>query len=108
MDVKLFLYTQNSPNVLMYFYDMMLSEKTLQPPYDGPFAAVKRFEKLISLQRQGKEICVSIVRVKPTFMMSDTIKSNQPSFIPKSKEVPATQTTRSGHRVHFPQKYVST
>ncbi|GFY39514.1 integrase catalytic domain-containing protein [Trichonephila inaurata madagascariensis] len=31
--------------------------KPLQPSYDGPFAVVKRSEKLITLQRQGKEIC---------------------------------------------------
>ncbi|GFX10817.1 uncharacterized protein TNCV_4740371 [Trichonephila clavipes] len=82
--------------------------KQLQPPYDGPFAVVKRSEKLITLQRQGKEICVSIDRVKPTFMLSDTIESNQPSVICKTQEVPATQTTRSGRQVHFPQRYVST
>ncbi|GFY38963.1 hypothetical protein TNIN_121811 [Trichonephila inaurata madagascariensis] len=82
--------------------------KPLQPPYDGPFAVVKRSEKLITLQRQGKEICVSIDRVKPAFMLSDTIESNQPSVIPKTQEVLATQTTRSGRRVHFPQRYVST
>ncbi|GFY54717.1 transposon Tf2-9 polyprotein [Trichonephila inaurata madagascariensis] len=82
--------------------------KPLQPPYDGPFVVFKRSEKLITLQRQGKEICVSINRVKPAFMLSDTIESNQPSVIPKTQEVPATQTTRSGRRVHFPQRYVST
>ncbi|GFY58558.1 uncharacterized protein TNIN_69121 [Trichonephila inaurata madagascariensis] len=82
--------------------------KPLQPLCDGPFAVVKRSEKLITLQRQGKEICVFIDRVKTAFMLSDTIESNQPSFIPKSEEVPATQTTRSGCRVHFPQRYVST
>ncbi|GFY72802.1 integrase catalytic domain-containing protein [Trichonephila inaurata madagascariensis] len=39
--------------------------KPLQPPYYGLFAVVKRSEKLITVQRQGKEICVSIDRVKP-------------------------------------------
>ncbi|GFV14812.1 transposon Tf2-9 polyprotein [Trichonephila clavipes] len=78
--------------------------KPLQPPYDGPFIVVKRSEKLITLQRQGKEICVSIDRVKPAFMLSDTIESNQPSVIPNTQEVHATQTTCSCHRVHFPQK----
>ncbi|GFY70932.1 retrovirus-related Pol polyprotein from transposon 412 [Trichonephila inaurata madagascariensis] len=82
--------------------------KPLQPPYDGPFAVVKRSEKLITLLRQSKEICVSIARVKPAFMLSDTIESNQPSVIPKTQEDPATQTTRSGRRVHFPQRHVST
>ncbi|GFY37595.1 transposon Ty3-I Gag-Pol polyprotein [Trichonephila inaurata madagascariensis] len=82
--------------------------KPLQPPYDGPFIVVKHSEKLITLQRQGKEICVSIDRVKPAFISPDTIESNQPSVIPKTQEVPATQTTRSGRRVHFPQRYVST
>ncbi|GFS97172.1 THAP-type domain-containing protein [Trichonephila clavipes] len=41
-------------------------------------------------------------------MLSDTIDSNQPSVFPKTQEVPTTQTTLSGHRVHFPQRYVST
>ncbi|GFW58870.1 retrovirus-related Pol polyprotein from transposon 412 [Trichonephila clavipes] len=82
--------------------------KPLQLPYDGPFIVVKRSEKLITLQRQGKEICVSIDRVKPAFMLSDTIESNQPSVIPNTQEVHATQTTCSCHRVHFPQRYVST
>ncbi|GFY41149.1 retrovirus-related Pol polyprotein from transposon 412 [Trichonephila inaurata madagascariensis] len=74
--------------------------KPLQPPYDGPSAVVKRLEKLITLLRQGKEICIFIDRVKPAFMF-DTIESNQPSVIPKTQDVPATQTTRSGRRVYF-------
>ncbi|GFV08509.1 hypothetical protein TNCV_2937241 [Trichonephila clavipes] len=86
---------------------MMLSEN-LQPPYDEPFAVVKRSEKLITRKRQGKEICVSTDRVKPAFLLSDPLESNQPSVIPKTQEVPATQTTLSGRRVHFPQRYVST
>ncbi|GFT13477.1 retrovirus-related Pol polyprotein from transposon 412 [Trichonephila clavipes] len=47
--------------------------KPLQPPYDGPFAVVKRSEKLITLQQQGKEICVFIDRVKPAFLLSDRL-----------------------------------
>ncbi|GFW28266.1 transposon Tf2-9 polyprotein [Trichonephila clavipes] len=35
-------------------------KKPLQTPYDEPFTVVKRSEKLITLQQQGKEICVSI------------------------------------------------
>ncbi|GFT06350.1 retrovirus-related Pol polyprotein from transposon 412 [Trichonephila clavipes] len=82
--------------------------KPLQPPYDGHLAVVKRSEKLITLQRQGKEIWASIDRVKPAFMLSDTIESNQPSVTHKTQEVPATKITRSGRKVHFPQRYVST
>ncbi|GFS62879.1 retrovirus-related Pol polyprotein from transposon 412 [Trichonephila inaurata madagascariensis] len=58
--------------------------KPLQTLYDGPFAVVKRVTKLINLQRQSKEICASIDRVKPTFMLSDTIDSSKPYFIPIS------------------------
>ncbi|GFW41483.1 gag-pol polyprotein [Trichonephila clavipes] len=82
--------------------------KPLQPPYAGPFTVVKRSEKLITLLRQGKEICISIDRVKPALMLSDTMESNQPSVIPKTQEVPATKSTCSGRRVHFPQRYMST
>ncbi|GFX42612.1 integrase catalytic domain-containing protein [Trichonephila clavipes] len=59
--------------------------KPLRQPYDGPFAVVKSSEKLITLQRLGKEICVSIDRVNPAFMLSDTIESNQLSLFLNQK-----------------------
>ena len=83
--------------LLMFSSDTMLSEKSLQPPYDGPYPVVKRTDKYFTININGRNDTVSIDRLKPAHIDSDDVYPNT--------QTPTTpsQTTRSGRRVHFPQ-----
>ncbi|CAH8845753.1 unnamed protein product [Trichobilharzia szidati] len=99
--------------------------KPLQPPYDGPFKVISRTSKIITVERGGKHEIVSIDRVKPAFMEIEVTEclpksSTSPKITPqndscfqdsKSDDIPSSKTeriTRSGRRVHWPQRFVQT
>ena len=42
--------------------------RPLTPPYDGPFAVLERGKKTFKILKSGKEITVSIDRLKPAFL----------------------------------------
>ncbi|GFR07315.1 retrovirus-related Pol polyprotein from transposon 412 [Trichonephila clavata] len=88
--------------------------KGLQPPYEGPYKVVDRTEKVFRIVRHGKEVSVSIDRLKPAYILKESedfpVEVNlkekvslQPEEIPesgqeKSRESASRQetTTRSG------------
>jgi len=45
----------------------------LQSPYDGPFSVVKRDDKNLIIRVYGKEITVSIDRVKPAHLLAESL-----------------------------------
>ena len=51
--------------------------RPLTPPYDGPFAVLERGSKTFKILKTGKEVTVSIDRLKPAFL-SDIFKDNSP------------------------------
>ena len=84
--------------------------KPLDPPYDGPYQVISRHEKHFLLDIQGKQISVTLDRLKPAYLDSapvtttpDTLTDSPTSDAPQSKILP--RTTRSGRRVHFPDRY---
>lgn len=89
---------------------------SLQPPYSGPHQVVKRDDKTLTLLIKGKEVRVSIDRVKPAYILgSDTDKSTSTPAKPVTLDSPAKPQpqpekpgtsephyrTRSGRRVRF-------
>ena len=44
---------------------------SLQQPYEGPFAVVKRTDKFFVINIRGKDVTVSIDRLKPAFLLAD-------------------------------------
>ncbi|CAH8821404.1 unnamed protein product [Trichobilharzia szidati] len=88
--------------------------KPLQPPYDGPFKVISRTSKIITVERGGKHEIVSIDRVKPAFMeieVTECLPKSTSSQDSKSGDIPSNKTeriTRSGRRVHWPQRFVQT
>ncbi|GFR10931.1 retrovirus-related Pol polyprotein from transposon 412 [Trichonephila clavata] len=42
--------------------------KGLQPPYEGPYKVVDLTEKVFRILRHGKEVSVSIDRLKPAYI----------------------------------------
>jgi len=45
----------------------------LQPPYDGLFAVVNRNDKNLIIHVHGKNITISIDRVKPAYLLSESL-----------------------------------
>ncbi|GFQ79260.1 retrovirus-related Pol polyprotein from transposon 412 [Trichonephila clavata] len=97
--------------------------KGLQPPYEDPYKVIDHTEKVFRIVRHGKEVLVSIDRLKPAYIPKESedfpvefkLKekvSLQPEEIPESgqekpRESASRQdtTTRSGYRVRFNPKY---
>ncbi|GFY47297.1 retrovirus-related Pol polyprotein from transposon 412 [Trichonephila inaurata madagascariensis] len=97
--------------------------KGLQPPYEGPYKVVDRTEKVFRILRHGKEVSVSIDRLKPAYIPKESevfpVEVNlkekvslQPEEIQKSEQEKPREsssrqetTTRSGRRVRFNPKY---
>ena len=101
--------------------------KPLQPPYDGPFKVIRRADKFFIIELKGKQDSVSLDRLKPAYLEPSnqpTPGSNQsstvnpspaqrittpttlpsPSLAPSSPKSQVRQT-RSGRRVHFPDRF---
>lgn len=78
--------------------------RPLQPPYEGPFPVIKRFDKFYKINMNGKHVNISIDRLKAAF----NCKEQQPDTTTTTCEEPATTseertpyTTASGRRVRF-------
>lgn len=46
----------------------------LHSPYEGPFPVVKLLRKQVIISKNGKELCVSIDRVKPAYTLTNDDK----------------------------------
>ncbi|XP_041985947.1 uncharacterized protein LOC121738131 [Aricia agestis] len=72
---------------------------SLQPAYSGPHKVLSRDDKTFKILLKGKEVTVSIDRIKPAFILSDhTTLEHLP-------DVQKKYFTRSGRRVKFPDFY---
>jgi len=96
----------------MFLSDMMV-RTILQPPYDGPFPVIKRANKTVCVQIHGKNIDISIDRIKPAYLLADLEKnsletSTQSPEETKNPEKPPTRKTRSGRHVRFPDYFKTT
>lgn len=87
---------------------------SLQPAYTGPHEVVKRNPKTFQIKVNGKDLTVSIDRLKPAYLLSEDCQTNdysnlEPQPDPKPLVIPpdntVTRTTRSGRKVRFPDNY---
>lgn len=69
--------------------------KPLQPPYEGPFPVIERNEKFFKINIRGKDVNVSIDRLKAAFVAEDNQAASKQET--QNKEY----HTRSGRRVRF-------
>ncbi|XP_066904478.1 uncharacterized protein [Halyomorpha halys] len=101
------------------------NKKPLEPAYEGPFRVITRFEKYFRLEIHGKDIAISIDRLKP--VTEEDVNLQDTSFEPLAQtrddspllrtqstdqeeqpKAPATvpTSTRCGRTVRFPTKYL--
>ncbi|KAF7287964.1 hypothetical protein GWI33_000025 [Rhynchophorus ferrugineus] len=92
------------------------SPKTLlQMPYDGPYEVISRSEKVFILLMRGKQVPVSIDRLKPAYCINDNLRPRESDLDDDGIVVVATQQNpdphsppqlrRSARRVRFPDRY---
>nr|VZI12855.1 unnamed protein product [Spirometra erinaceieuropaei] len=88
--------------------------RPLQPPYDGPYKVLRRSDKDVVIDRNGKTDTVSIDRVKPAYIDDSDLSSPQhcapPQTVvppPSGDSPPPVRRTRSGRHVHWPDRFVA-
>ncbi|XP_018396914.1 PREDICTED: uncharacterized protein LOC108775129 [Cyphomyrmex costatus] len=86
----------------------------LQAPYDGPYPVVKRTDKIFVVRIHGKDIAVSIDRIKPAYIISDPTENNkqvQPSRttgVPDESSKAENKNTRRSKDTSAPQEQTVT
>ena len=93
--------------------------KSLEQPYEGPYRVLERFDKYYKLDINGRQDTVSLDRLKPahldnsssTASLPDRVDSSgvppdtpAPSPPPTHPLPPTSRVTRSGRRVHWPNR----
>ena len=96
----------------------------LSPPYTGPHPVISRKEKHFVLQINEKNVAVSIDRLKPAYVLSESADSQIPTSISDQQSIAPdhelkkdssptippnivkSTTTRSGRHVHFPKRLI--
>ena len=85
--------------------------KPLQPPYDGPYKVLQRQDKHFVLEIAGTHKTISIDRLKVAHLDSDCdfYMSTENQLFPVIDNTQASSshqcTTRSGRKVHFPDRF---
>lgn len=87
----------------------------LQPTYNGPFPVLERRDKYFKILTKKSKVFISIDRLKPAFTDESNTATNtttpednnNPDSVtqPNVTDTQAYRTTRSGRRVHFPDRY---
>ncbi|GFS89334.1 transposon Ty3-I Gag-Pol polyprotein [Nephila pilipes] len=92
-------------------------KKALESPYEGPFPVVARNDKYYTLKIKGKDINVSVDRLKQAYLL-DSGEDDFRNLTSKEKEntqlngddnvkmeYTKFKTSRSGRRITFPARY---
>ncbi|BHF61005.1 hypothetical protein SprV_0100397500 [Sparganum proliferum] len=87
------------------------ARRPLQPHYDGPYKVLRRSDKDVVIDRNGKTDTVSIDRVKPAYIDDSDHSSPQHCTPPQTEMPPPTgdspppvRRTRSGRYFHWPDR----
>ncbi|XP_025831261.1 uncharacterized protein LOC112904712 [Agrilus planipennis] len=83
-------------------------KQSLQAPYEGPFPVVKRTAKTLTVHIKGKDVVISVDRVKPAYILPgnrDNTVITQTSASPQQPNQGGSATTRSGRRIRFTDRY---
>ncbi|XP_075741516.1 uncharacterized protein LOC142791031 [Rhipicephalus microplus] len=81
---------------------------SFKPPYSGPYKVICRDDKTFTLPISGKDVCVSIDHLKPSYFLSQEPTNPRTSPVIRRQQ-PATPrlapyTTRLGSQVRVPKR----
>lgn len=86
---------QNMNTASHAFLRRELMGGALQPPYEGSYEVIKRGDKIVTLRKNGKEVNVSIDRVKPAYILQENNKETaEPAQEPKEVQTRSGRTSR--------------
>jgi len=86
----------------------------LVPPYEGPYRVLERGKKTFKIEKNNRELVVSVDRLKPAFLLADetttTAATSTASALPTTAsttppESPRSTTTRSGRKIRPPVRF---
>ncbi|XP_046965859.1 uncharacterized protein LOC124534193 [Vanessa cardui] len=116
---KIFVYKDLASTSHVFLRDDTL-RGALQPPYTGPYEVIERGDKTFKIQVKGRNVAVSIDRLKPAYILFNPspVTNYTPTPHPHHNSLPhpvpigynsSTQDdarrTRSGRNVRFPDFY---
>ncbi|KAJ8914728.1 hypothetical protein NQ315_017438 [Exocentrus adspersus] len=86
------------------------SKRPLQQPYEGPHRVLARHEKFYTLSIRGREVTVSIDRLKPAYIQIEDNEEQQAATPQQEPSLPSTrepeeQRTRPVRQVRFTDRY---
>lgn len=83
------------------------ARRSLQAPYLGPYKVLRRDEKTVDIEVQGKTQKVTIDRVKPAYVAREDLNASQSRIQSPNPVTPKepVRKTRSGRIVRFPKYY---
>lgn len=77
---------------------------SLQPAYTGPYEVLDRSDKTFKIRAKGRDVTVSIDRIKPAYILSEKVETPYPNSSTSTQSQP-NMVTRSGRHVKFPDYY---
>ncbi|GBM05708.1 hypothetical protein AVEN_175553-1 [Araneus ventricosus] len=92
---KVFIH-KDLPTTTHVFVRRDTVRRPLEKPYDGPYRVLSRTDEVFTLDVRGQKRTVSVDRIKPAYILGDTM---QPEDVPSSTS--PQYVTRSGRTVRF-------
>ncbi|KZC08086.1 hypothetical protein WN55_09978 [Dufourea novaeangliae] len=112
---KIFVF-KDLPTATHVFLRTDSAKSSLQLPYEGPFPVISRTDKIYTISVKGKEMTVSVYRLKPAYIFEENVtpkKVEEETSPHKTRETAKNKTaiheqrqvqTRAGRNVRFPDR----
>ena len=80
-------------------------KKSLEPPYEGPFPVASRNDKYFAIKMRGREVNISIDRLKPAYLLQSEEVPDVPVEQVPTESKNAERTSRFGRKIKYPVRF---